>query len=200
MYPRIIFLWNGLISLTISLMNDHILLLYRNIFVLIDILSFLNMWMSHSAALMQKIFMSDMSFWVLCTIQMFYQSFFLCSSVFDLFSIRSLFLSIVGRVFFSYCIRFGLAPRTVMSSAVSRKMSPTKKFSGSLSPRKLPPPPPTPPTPHLTTTTTTTTFTPKNHHQVNYPKAICPLENCRPPPDNSCVMQKIACKDNISSE
>ena len=37
MYPRIIFLWNGLISLTISLMNDHILLLYRNTFVLIDI-------------------------------------------------------------------------------------------------------------------------------------------------------------------
>ena len=139
MYPRIIFLWNGLISLTISLMNDHILLLYRNTFVLIDILSFLNMWMSHSAALMQKIFMSDMSFWVLCTIQMFYQSFFLCSSVFDLFSIRSLFLSVVGRVFFSYCIRFGLAPRTVMSSAVSRKMSPTKKFSGNLAPRKLPP-------------------------------------------------------------
>ena len=52
-YRRIICLCNLSISWTVSLVNDHSLLLYRNTFVLIDILSFLNMWQSLSAALMQ---------------------------------------------------------------------------------------------------------------------------------------------------
>ena len=136
MYRRIIFLWNLSISWTVSLVNEHSLLLYRNTFVLIDILSFLNMWQSLSAALMQcSMFECYVRSKYLNILPIAVVVFVLLSFWLILYQVS--LLSIVIMVFFRDSTRFGLALRTVMSSAVSGKMPPRKKSPGKLAPRKL---------------------------------------------------------------